>query len=472
MNISRQEKIIAGLCITSLGILWFVFAYIQHTTYSYVIGDTAVAQNALYNTLRGDWFYQSALAAPHNFREHISLIQILYLPFLAVIPHTLILYCVIHVTYAITGFFLYVFTRQKMTRIVALTATALYITHPLTTAQTVGAFHVAAMAGPLILMTLLAYEAHKYRWFLAGIISLFLIPEFIAPTIALIGVIALLEKRTWRWWLPPILSGSLLYLLARQFVTIGNGSHGSIMQSLNPANWAQTSHLSQRFLYAIHALQPILWVPLLFTVRSLLLIPTLLIIGFIVQFERFSGSAHLFAAVPPLLAFVFIHIMSHTQQNIWQKKLTLTCAIIGITISLPLQMQWLNVNRDKPAEQYEEILPYIVDTGSVSVPAHIAPHLANRRELYLHLNREQADYIIITESASLRARTDDPIAVQLISYFDDIKASKSYREVITKDPVSLYITTKKIEELFPKEYDSTITQKELQALLQGERNKK
>ena len=97
-------------------VLWFFFvARARVEGFLLSSGDTSVAEEALWNTIHGDWFYQSSLyTVATNFREHVNFIQFLFLPFYFLVPSLLTLYAVINVSYGIAAYVFYRFASRKL----------------------------------------------------------------------------------------------------------------------------------------------------------------------------------------------------------------------------------------------------------------------------------------------------------------------------------------------------------------------
>lgn len=59
--------------IISIGILWFCVTYFKYQQFAFTAGDTAVAKQAIWNTVHGRFFYQSFLETDTNLREHLNI---------------------------------------------------------------------------------------------------------------------------------------------------------------------------------------------------------------------------------------------------------------------------------------------------------------------------------------------------------------------------------------------------------------
>lgn len=54
---------------------YFPIVYFNFYGFLYDSGDTAIAEQELWNTIHGDWFYQSFLGVSNNFRDHLYFSQ-------------------------------------------------------------------------------------------------------------------------------------------------------------------------------------------------------------------------------------------------------------------------------------------------------------------------------------------------------------------------------------------------------------
>lgn len=312
--------------------------------FSFGSGDTAVAEQAIWNTTHGNWFQQSSLLTTEsNFREHLNFIQFVYLPFYWIFPHTFTLYFVIYFFYGIAGIILYFFVKKKISLTCAFVALLLFLFQPITIIQTIGPMHVVALAAPLLLLTLIEYEKKRYKNWLILLALTALVSEFIAPTVFLIGVIAFLERRKLKWIFPPIIFSGAIYAFSSYFITFGLSEHGEIIKKFKLQNICETLTKKRVKFAEIAFFRPIFYFIAFFSRYSILLIPSVLLALFIAT--RIRTGAHIFSPVPAITVMIFIDVVSRANQK--YRKIIYVLTLIGLLASSSLWMSYMDLSESK-----------------------------------------------------------------------------------------------------------------------------
>ncbi len=110
------------------------------------------------------------------------------------------------------------FRRHFSTR-VGLLAASVFLAHPLFYNVALYEFHGLAFALPLLLWSIVAYEMHRWGWWIASLIAILLVREDMPLLLAGWAGLALIQKRTWRWWAVPAILAVAYFWLAQYVIS-------------------------------------------------------------------------------------------------------------------------------------------------------------------------------------------------------------------------------------------------------------
>lgn len=135
-------------------------------------------------------------------------------------------------------------------------------------------FHPEILAAPVLVLALWAYREEKLAAFLACTAFLAYTKEVLTLAVGGILLLALVERRSWRWVLLPGLLASLLmgvywFLILPRFAPEGN--HLSYFMPSSPVEIVRMWFRSQNLAYALHVFLPFLPLMLAMPRRYLLL---------------------------------------------------------------------------------------------------------------------------------------------------------------------------------------------------------
>ncbi len=448
-----------------VGVFWFWTTYQKYNQFGFKLSsDGAVAENALWNTIHGEWFYQSFLNASNNFREHLGFVQIWYLPFYYIIPHTLTLFAVVHIIFAVAGILLYRFALFRIGKFGAIIATVLFLFHPLTTSQVVGPMHVVAIGGPFFLLMLMAYIKKHYRYYIIGILLLVFLSEFAAPTIFMMGILALWDKRNWRWFAPPLIGGVALYMAAKYYITIGFSKHNSLLSHFKPEAIKHIYKLPKRIEFVTDFLKPMMYILPFLSRYFILLLPSIILAIFIIVPGRLKSGAHVFVFIPAILAIIFIDLAMHWKSS-WKKNVLYGATILGIILSINSWWKWMNVNESVHKHALDKALMYVQDGGSVTSSPQTGSHLARRREFYVPANKKYSDYAVL--KLSKYSKNKNKKLGEGNRYVDTLIRTNKYIKVFSEGRIVVLIKKEKLSQLLGEDIKTIeqLSQKELQQKL-------
>jgi len=432
--------------IVGIGVFWFCVTYQQYYEFAFRVGDSAVAENALWNTIHGEWFYQSFLNTSNNFREHLGFVQIWYLPFYYLVPHTLTLFAIIQTAFVVASILLYRFALLRIGKFGAIITTALFVFHPLTASQVVGPMHVVAIGGPFFLLMLMAYMKKHYKYFIIGILLLLFLSEFAAPTIFMMGILALWDRRGWKWYLPPFVGSIALYMAAKYYITIGFSRQSSLLSHFKPEAIKSIYKLPKRLEFVGDFLKPLMYVFPFFSRYAILLVPSIILAIFIVVPGRLKGGAHIFIFVPAILSIIFIDLASRWTG--WKKNLLYAVTVIGILLSLTSWVKWMEIDGSVHAGTLRKAIVYVRDGGSLTSDPQTGPHLCRRREFYLPANKKYSDYAVL--KLSKNSKDKDKKLGEGNRYVDTLIKTGEYLEVFRDGRTMVLIKKEKLSQLLNK----------------------
>ncbi len=448
-----------------VGVFWFWTTYQKYNQFGFKLSsDGAVAENAIWNTIHGEWFYQSFLNASNNFREHLGFVQIWYLPFYYIVPHTLTLFAVVHITFVIAGILLYRFALFRIGKFGAIIATVLFLFHPLTASQLVGPMHVVAIGGPFFLLMLMAYMKKHYRYYIIGILLLVFLSEFAAPTIFMMGILALWDKRNWKWFVPPLVGAVALYMAAKYYITIGFSKHNSLLSHFKPEAIKHIYKLPKRVEFVTDFLKPMMYILPFFSRYAVLLLPSIILAIFIIVPGRLKSGAHVFVFIPAILAIIFIDLAMRWKSS-WKKNVLYGATILGIILSINSWWKWMNVNESVHKHALDKALMYLRDGGSVTSSPQTGSHLARRREFYVPANKKYSDYAVL--KLSKYSKNKNKKLGEGNRYVDTLIRTNKYIKVFSEGRIVVLIKKEKLSQLLGEDIKTIeqLSQKELQQKL-------
>jgi hypothetical protein len=232
--------------------------------------------------------------------------------------------------------------------------------------------HVVAIGGPFFLFMLMAYMKKHYNYFIIGILLLVFLSEFAAPTIFMMGLLALWDRRNWKWFVPPLVGSVALYMAAKYYITIGFSKHNSLLSHFKPEAIKNIYKLPKRIHFVGDFLKPMMYILPFFSRYAILLLPSIVLAIFIVVPGRLKGGAHIFIFVPAILAIIFIDIAMRWQ-NGWKRKMLYGATILGILLSLHPWWKWMEIDGSVHAEKLKRAVVYVRDGGSLTSDPQTGP---------------------------------------------------------------------------------------------------
>jgi uncharacterized membrane protein len=318
-----------------------VLAYTAYFSYYTVVWhrschsgwDLSIEDNILWNTLHGGHFFKAAPAlgpTGSHFARHSALIAYLLVPFYALHPSSEMVLILQTVWMATPAIPLFLLGRSRVGAPLAALIALLYLMHPAVQESNLFEMHYVKLGTLPFWTTLWLLETRRYRWALLGAALTLMVREDVATWIVVLGVFAIAAGIQLRTSLA-LLIGGLCYVAVVKFVVMPSFVHGSdvlifMYQDLLPTGkgtfaWAMATALtnpaylmhtlltSEKLIYFLHILTPIVFIPLRRPIGWFALIPGIIFSFLSTRYSaltdiHFQYSPHLLAMLYPALIMV------------------------------------------------------------------------------------------------------------------------------------------------------------------------
>jgi len=252
------------------------------------------------------------------------------------------------------------FAVQRLARHASLTESqalqwaVLYLVMPATISLTLSTFRpLALVAGPLLFL-FWAFVARRMRLFLLLSVLCLAFREDIGLTIALLGLVAVWERRSWAWILAPAVVGLTWFFVVSQWIlpTLLPASYGDVILSSNLDEgglWASLGHLFQpsHLLAAIAVLLPLLFLPL---GHPLVLAAAVGVASFALNRRPFTANM-LHLAAPMIAACMAAAVLSAGR---WKNRGPKWLALAWIVTIIVHIQPWIPPTVTAPAYQQDD----------------------------------------------------------------------------------------------------------------------
>ncbi|MFH0853519.1 MAG: DUF2079 domain-containing protein [bacterium] len=206
-------------------VLSFAGQYAKYQNYSYNALDLAIYTQVFHESSQGNLFQFSI--HPHSYLgDHVELFLLALLPVYWLISHSLTLLALQTIALALGAIPLYCLAKRKLGGRWALGVGLAYLLSPFISNINFYEFHLLPFAIPLLLAAGEAYDRKAYRVYLVWSLLALTVREDVALVVFALGLLALIERRNWRWWLPIMLISSAWFLAALK-IAASLGSLGS-----------------------------------------------------------------------------------------------------------------------------------------------------------------------------------------------------------------------------------------------------
>ncbi|TSC76502.1 MAG: hypothetical protein G01um101431_635 [Parcubacteria group bacterium Gr01-1014_31] len=196
----------AGLLLAAAAALWlavvFVAAQWKYANLRYTAMDLGIFTQVVARSADGDWF-GSTIHPPTYLGDHFSpALAVLTLPY-RLVPSPLTLVFALQLSLALGAWPLYRLARTALPPLGALAVGLAYLLSPFTQNLALFEFHFIAFSVPVLLAAANTFARKKLPAFSGWCLAALLIREDVALVVLGFAVLALLQRRPWRWVLVP-----------------------------------------------------------------------------------------------------------------------------------------------------------------------------------------------------------------------------------------------------------------------------
>jgi uncharacterized membrane protein len=455
----QRPQLVLWLAIAVFVVFCTAVSFWKYAHFLYNGIDLAYFSQIFWNMLDGRFFEQSI--HPHlSLGDHAELIMPLLLPLYAVWPDPRMLLLIQAAALGLTAWPVYWLAERHFKRVENATWQRLgplllalaWLANPALAYIALFEFHVLALALPLLLMALLAYDRQRWVtfWIWAGLALL--VREDVALVVAMVGALAWLEKRPWRWRIGPVVvaagwfvammalishfqpDGSYKFMI--YYAWLGETPTAALAALVSDPLRVLAHLLSLANLeMMLGLLMPFLFVPLLAPAGLVLaLLPLLQMVLAEPGGSQIIVNTHYSTLFLPAVAYAAIPGLARLPRFLRRilplsvgesRHGAVVALVLGAGYSLlsigpllpALASAWPNPQLAESTRLAQAVVERVPPQASVAASYRLLPPLANRRELYsLHyqfLGVSQfaaAEYAIPAETRFMAVDTEDLLA--------------------------------------------------------------
>ncbi len=253
--------------------------------------DLAIFNQVFWQTTHGSFFGMTI--HPHSYLgDHFDLFILFLAPFYAIIPRPGTLLVLQALAIAVTPIPLLLLhqpllNRSRAATLLALLGLLLWTINPYVHNAFFFEFHTLIFAAPLLAWSYWAYRRRRLKSFWVFLILLLTLREDVAFTVGAFALLAMLERRELRWWLPQM-TVAVVWFFAATGISSRLNTSGSY-KFFNLYSWMRTGVFPARILrhvFSASAIQAIglaaasfLFLPSLVPKALILAVPSLLMMA-------------------------------------------------------------------------------------------------------------------------------------------------------------------------------------------------
>ena len=388
-------------------ILSFV-SFRRYYCFDYIDMDLAAYNQIVWNIVHGS-FYSSMLGV--NFLgHHAHFILFLFAPLYFFFQTPLFLLFLQIVFLAICAYPIFIIASRELDQGMALSLVIAYLLYPAMGYTALYEFHVPVFATAFLTFMLYYFIRHNFRLFTLFMILSLLCQENIPLVIIPFGIFALFKKRSMKWWLLPLLSGSIWFLAVVgwimpyfnkntvQFVTIYGHMGNSLPEIMGfifsrPLTVIKMMLSAQKIKFLFQLFAPLCFFPLFDThilISGLLFVQHLLSL----RTPEYMIEYHYDAEILP---FIFISAVYGIKRFMnwpfikrYLRPVIISALLLAVSITcavsfgpfIEIAVDKYKTTKDVWDLQKERFLEMIPDDASIVATFEFLPMLSRRKQLY------------------------------------------------------------------------------------------
>lgn len=445
-------------------ILVSLFCFWKYFNYGYNGLDLAIFNQVFFNSVQGDLF-QFTIHPQSYLGDHFGIIILFLLPFYCLFLSPLTLLFLQTIFIALSAWPLFLIAKKVLNEKIALFISLLWLLNPFILNINLFEFHLLPFALFFIFFTFYYYQQKKFIPFLIFLLISLLIREDVALVMLMFGLLALIEKRSLKWVLSPLIVSGVWFIITLKLIAyftpagqykflyyyawLGS-DFNEIIKNLFFNPYLIVRHLFswQNIFFLLGLFIPFAFLNIFqpkYLLLALLLFAQILLSGgnntIIVLF------IHYVTLFLPIMFIALIYeikkIRNGNQLNIIEKFihkeraalyliLGLTAVYTFFTLGPFLGLFEKNFSTRETANK-DLFLSQISPTDSVATTFEFLPRLSNRKKLYsLHyayigkLQFSKIDYLLPKDTDKILVDSQDFLSYQLL--FPNISVWQDYYE--------------------------------------------
>ncbi len=207
--------------------------------------DLAIYNNAFFNAVNDNGFW-SSIQGHHYFADHFEPLLYLLLPFYWLFRSPLNLLFWQSIILASAAVPIYFIAKNTLNKKLAVILALAWLINPLTWNINLHEWHLLPLAIPLLLLAYYFYLKNNFKYYFVFLLLALLVREDVALAVGGFFLLAWLEKKSWRWWLTPLLSSLIYFTISNAIIAYFNtgGSRFSVYYE-----WLLNTNLGQIILH-------------------------------------------------------------------------------------------------------------------------------------------------------------------------------------------------------------------------------
>lgn len=226
--------------VTLTAISWYKYLQLGYNAL-----DLAIYNNAFFNAISGNGFW-SSIQGHHYFADHFEPLLYLLLPFYWLWSSPLNLLLLQSIILASVAIPIYFIAKNVVSKKLAVLLALIWLLNPLAWNINLHEWHLLPLAIPLLLGAYYFYLKNNFKCYLIFLVLALLVREDVALAVGGFFLLSLLEKRSKRWWLTPLLGSLIYFTISNLIITYfnTNASRFSVYYE-----WLFTANLGQIILH-------------------------------------------------------------------------------------------------------------------------------------------------------------------------------------------------------------------------------
>lgn len=201
----RHQRAIRWVMIACFVVFWTAIATVKFARFAFDGLDLAIYTQVVWNTAHGNWF---AFSIHHQsyLGDHLELGLAALAPFFRLLPHPLTLLGFQALVVGLAAWPLGRLAQRRLGSGWAVFVTFAYLVNPSVQNMLLYEFHFLTFALLPLIFCLDAFDERRYGRYLIAFSLALLVREDVPLVLLMFSLLALLERRHWRWVIPGVLA--------------------------------------------------------------------------------------------------------------------------------------------------------------------------------------------------------------------------------------------------------------------------